>query len=43
MEQTPKMLTVQDLKVRVVNVTQPKELLATMTISGFILPGKPKI
>jgi len=42
MEQTPKMLTVQDLKVRVVNVTQPKELLATMTISGFILPGKPK-
>jgi Tfp pilus assembly protein PilO len=42
MEQTPKLLTVQDLKVRVVNVTQPKELLATMTISGFILPGKPK-
>jgi Tfp pilus assembly protein PilO len=42
MEQTPKLLTVQDLKIRVVNVTQPKELLATMTISGFILPGKPK-
>ena len=37
-----KLLPVQDLKVRVVNVTQPKELLATMTISGFILPGKPK-
>jgi hypothetical protein len=26
----------------VVNVTQPKELLATMTLSGFILPSKPK-
>jgi Tfp pilus assembly protein PilO len=42
MEQTQKLLTVQDLKVRVVNISQPKELLATMTISGFILPGKPK-
>jgi hypothetical protein len=35
-------LTVQDLRVRVVNVSQPKELLATLTVSGFILPGKPK-
>lgn len=42
MEETSKLLTVQDLKIRVVNVMQPKELLATMTISGFILPGKPK-
>jgi len=42
LEQTPKLLTVQDLKVRVVNVTQPKELLATIILSGFILPGKPK-
>jgi hypothetical protein len=24
----------------VVNITQPKELLATLTLSGFILPGK---
>jgi len=38
----PKMLTVQDLRVRVVNVSQPKELLATLTVSGFILPGKSK-
>ena len=43
MEQTTKLLTVQDLKIRVVNVTQPKELLATMVISGFLLPGKPKV
>jgi Tfp pilus assembly protein PilO len=42
LEQTPKLLTVQDLKIRVVNITQPKELLATITLSGFILPGKPK-
>jgi Tfp pilus assembly protein PilO len=42
LEQTPKLITVQDLKIRVVNVAQPKELLATITLSGFILPGKPK-
>ena len=42
LEQTPKLLTVQDLKVRVVNVMQPKDLLATVILSGFILPGKPK-
>jgi Tfp pilus assembly protein PilO len=39
-ERAPKLLTVQDLKVRVVNVSQPRELLATLTVSGFILPGK---
>ena len=37
-----KLLTVQDLRVRVVNVSQPKDLLATLTVSGFILPGKSK-
>jgi type II secretory pathway component PulM len=37
-----KLLTVQDLRVRVVNVSQPKELLATLTVSGYILPGKSK-
>jgi Type II secretion system (T2SS), protein M subtype b len=35
----PKLLPVQDLKVRVVNLSQPKELLVTLTISGFILPN----
>ncbi len=34
-----KLLPVQDLKVRVVNLSQPKELLVTLTISGFILPN----
>ena len=42
LEAAPKLLTVQDLRVRVVNVSQPKELLATLTISGYILPGKSK-
>ena len=36
-----KLLPVQDLKVRVVNLSQPKELLVTLTISGFILPSAP--
>jgi Tfp pilus assembly protein PilO len=42
LEQAPKLLTVQDLKIRVVNISQPKDLLATITLSGFILPGKSK-
>ena len=42
LEDAQKLLTVQDLRVRVVNVSQPKELLATLTVSGFILPGKSK-
>jgi Tfp pilus assembly protein PilO len=42
LEGSSKLLTVQDLRVRVVNVSQPKELLATLTVSGFILPGKSK-
>jgi type II secretory pathway component PulM len=42
-EGAQKLLTVKDLRVRVVNVSQPKELLATLTVSGFILPpGKTK-
>jgi Tfp pilus assembly protein PilO len=40
LDQTPKLLAVQDLRVRVVNISQPKDLLATLTLSGFILPGK---
>ncbi len=31
----PKLLTVQDFRLRVVNVSQPKELLATLTLSGY--------
>jgi len=41
-ERAPKLLHVNELKVRVMNVSQPKELLATMTLSGFIRPSKAK-
>jgi type II secretory pathway component PulM len=41
-EGSQKLLTVKDLRVRVVNVSQPRELLATLTVSGFILPAKTK-
>src|SRR5438093_6072549 len=40
LEAKPKLLTVGDVKVRVMNVAQPKDLLATITLSGFIMPGK---
>jgi len=39
LEGASKLLPVQDIKVRVVNLSQPKELLVTLTISGFILPN----
>ncbi|OLC18068.1 MAG: hypothetical protein AUH29_00070 [Candidatus Rokubacteria bacterium 13_1_40CM_69_27] len=39
LDRAPKLLAVQDLKVRVVNISQPKDLLATLTLSGFILPS----
>ena len=38
LDSAPKLLPVQDLKIRVVNVSQPKDLLVTLTVSGFILP-----
>jgi type II secretory pathway component PulM len=41
-EGAQKLLTIKDLRVRVVNVSQPKELLATLTVSGFILPSRTK-
>lgn len=39
LEGTTTLLTLQDLKVRVISVGQPRELLATLTVSGFILPA----
>jgi Tfp pilus assembly protein PilO len=40
--QAPKLLAVQDLRIRVVNVSQPKDLLTTLTLSGFIVSGRAK-
>lgn len=41
LERTTKLLTLQDLKVRVISVGQPRELLTTLTVSGFILAAAP--
>ena len=41
LEGTTKLLTLQDLKVRVISVGQPRELLTTLTVSGFILSAAP--
>jgi len=38
---TSKILTVQDVKVRVVAVGQPRDLLTTFTVSGYLLPNTP--
>lgn len=40
LERAPLLLAVQDVKIRVVNISQPRELLATLTLSGYILPAK---
>lgn len=37
LERTPKLLALQELKVRVISLGQPRELLTTLTVSGFIL------
>src|SRR5215831_8797791 len=41
LDNAPKILPVQELKIRVVNLTQPKDLLVTLTVSGFLLPATP--
>jgi Tfp pilus assembly protein PilO len=40
LEGAPKLVTVKDLKIRVMNIAQPKELLATITLSGYIIASK---
>jgi Tfp pilus assembly protein PilO len=42
LETAKKLVVVQDVKVRVMNVSQPKDLLATVTLAGFIMPAKAK-
>lgn len=39
LERTSKALTVQDLKVRVVAVGQPRDLLTTFIVSGYLSPS----
>lgn len=40
LDRAPLLLAVQDVKIRVVNISQPRDLLATLTLSGFILPAR---
>jgi Tfp pilus assembly protein PilO len=40
-ERSPKLLTLGDVKVRVVAVGQPRDLLTTLTVSGYLLPSAP--
>jgi len=37
-EQTSRLLTVKELRVRVVAVGQPREVLTTITVAGYLLP-----
>jgi general secretion pathway protein M len=39
LERTPQLLTLKDVKIRVVAVGQPRELLTTVVIAGYLLPG----
>jgi Tfp pilus assembly protein PilO len=41
LEQTPRLLRVKDLKIRVAAPGQPRELLTTLTVSGYLRPGPP--
>ena len=39
LEQTPRLLRVKDLKIRVAAPGQPRELLTTLTVSGYLRSG----
>ena len=38
-ERTPRLLTLKDVKVRVVAIGQPRGLLTTLTVAGYLLPA----
>jgi hypothetical protein len=37
-EQTIRLFTVKDIKVRVVALSQPGELMTTLVVAGYLLP-----
>jgi Tfp pilus assembly protein PilO len=39
LEQTPKLLTLRDVNIRVVAAGQARDLLTTLTVSGYVLPA----
>jgi hypothetical protein len=38
-ERAPQLLALKDVKIRVVAIGQPRELLTTVVIAGYLLPG----
>jgi Tfp pilus assembly protein PilO len=41
LERADRLLALKDLKIRVVAVGQPRDLLTTLTVAGYLLPGAP--
>ena len=39
LEQTPRLLTLRDVNIRVVAIGQARDLLTTLTVSGYVMPG----
>jgi len=39
LERAPQVLALKDIKIRVVAVGQPRELLTTLIVAGYLLPG----
>jgi len=38
LERTDRLLALKEVKIRVVAVGQPRELLTTLTVAGYLLP-----
>ena len=41
LERAPQILALKDIKIRVVAVGQPRELLTAVVIAGYLMPGSP--
>jgi len=39
LERTDRLLALKDFKIRVVAVAQPRDLLTTLTVAGYLMPG----
>jgi type II secretory pathway component PulM len=39
LERSPSLLALKDVKMRVITVGQPRELLTTIVVAGYLLPG----
>ena len=41
LDQAPKLLTIKDLKIRLVGAGQSPDLVSTLTVAGYLVPGAP--